>query len=125
MEGGTISDNTDTVIGGGVFVSGSGSFTMSGGIISGNTAFSGGGVFVYSGSFSKTGGTINGDGDNSHTSGDTENTATYVYPGGGNAVYYDDGSSNVYYHDDTLNTGDNISTSQVPASGTQYNWTKQ
>jgi hypothetical protein len=86
MNGGIISGNTTTnIFGGGVFVGGgtftmsgsaaisgntatgvavfnNGTFTMEGGIISGNTAAqSGGGVYVYSGgTFTKTGGTVYG-----------------------------------------------------------------
>jgi TolB-like protein len=59
MTGGTISANTANQSGGGVRVY-SGSFTMSIGTISGNTAAHGGGVYVYNGSFVMSGGTING-----------------------------------------------------------------
>jgi predicted outer membrane repeat protein len=57
MEGGGISGNTARYHGGGVYVTG-GTFTMSGGEISGNTSFSssdsdGGGVYVYYGTFKK------------------------------------------------------------------------
>ena len=55
MNGGEISGNT-AELGGGVFVGG-GTFTMTGGTISGNTADLGGGVYV-DGTFSMTGGTI-------------------------------------------------------------------
>jgi hypothetical protein len=56
MIGGTISDNgNNNVNGGGVAVQGT--FTMSGGIISGNRAGNGGGVWV-NGTFSMRGGTI-------------------------------------------------------------------
>jgi hypothetical protein len=56
--GAEIKDNGSS----GVNVDKQGSFTMSGGTISGNTAllYSGGGVFVYDSTFSKTGGTIYG-----------------------------------------------------------------
>ncbi|MDR3114140.1 MAG: hypothetical protein LBU25_01305 [Treponema sp.] len=53
--GSTVRDSQD----GGVAVSG-GSFTMSGGTISGNTASWGGGVYVRGGSFTLLGGTISG-----------------------------------------------------------------
>lgn len=61
MSGGTLSGNGNTaILGGGVNVYG-GSFTMSGGTISGNTArFAGGGVSVSGGSFTMSGGTISG-----------------------------------------------------------------
>jgi len=60
MNGGTISAN-NSYIGGGVFVSASGTFNMSGGTISGNSAAErhGGGVFSW-GIFNMTGGTISG-----------------------------------------------------------------
>ena len=61
MSGGTISGNTVSLSGGGVYVQ-SGTFTMSGGTISGNTATSyyGGGVFVSNGTFTMSGGEISG-----------------------------------------------------------------
>jgi hypothetical protein len=56
MSGGTISGNRS----GGVFVSAStGSFTMNGGTISGNSDGNGGGVYVAGGVFSMNGGSIN------------------------------------------------------------------
>jgi hypothetical protein len=61
MTGGVIRNNF-AGYGGGVYVAGGGNFTMSGGIISKNTATtSGGGVCIdIDGSFAKTGGTIYG-----------------------------------------------------------------
>lgn len=61
MSGGTISGNTATGNGGGVYVSG-GTFTMSDGTISGNTAGkNGGGVYVgYTATFTISGGKITG-----------------------------------------------------------------
>ncbi|WP_461256907.1 CsgG/HfaB family protein, partial [Treponema sp. R80B11-R83G3] len=59
MTGGTISGNTAYDAGGGVYIL-SGTFTMSGGIISGNTALKGGGVHISSGTFNMRGGTITG-----------------------------------------------------------------
>ncbi|MDR1072820.1 MAG: hypothetical protein LBL45_04000 [Treponema sp.] len=60
MSGGTISGNSvSTGYGGGVFVSGT--FTQSGGTISGNTAGFGGGVYMNgNGTFTMSGGTISG-----------------------------------------------------------------
>ncbi|MDR1232330.1 MAG: right-handed parallel beta-helix repeat-containing protein [Spirochaetaceae bacterium] len=58
--GSKISGNTNSAIfayGGGVYVSGDGTFTMSGGEISGNTD---GGVYVSYGTFAMSGGTISG-----------------------------------------------------------------
>jgi hypothetical protein len=71
MSGGTITGNTSSNNGGGVYVS-YGALTMSGGTISGNTTTSsyGGGVYVYNGTFTISGGTISG------------NAASY-YGGGG------------------------------------------
>jgi hypothetical protein len=119
--------------GGGVAVSGDedgqGEFTMEGGTISGNTAAMGGGGVAAvnmgsSPSFSKAGGgTIYGDTDN--TPGGNANTATSGSTGRGHAVFYivemDEQYNPVtsYYRDDTLNAGDNISTSNTAA-----NWTK-
>ena len=59
MNGGTISDNTATNDGGGVYVDQDGTFNMSDGTISGNTAtnYDGGGVYM-DGTFTMTGGTI-------------------------------------------------------------------
>jgi uncharacterized repeat protein (TIGR02543 family) len=72
--GAAISGNT----GGGVWVVGSGSFTMEGGEISGNTASAGGGVSVWGGgNFTMEGGVISG------------NSASY---GGGGVFVYDSGS---------------------------------
>ncbi|MDR1220560.1 MAG: penicillin-binding protein activator LpoB [Treponema sp.] len=73
MSGGNISGNSASFGGGGVFVDG-GTFTMSGGTISGNTASLGGGVSVSYGTFTMSGGAISGN--TSSSSG-----------GGGVAVY--------------------------------------
>jgi fibronectin type 3 domain-containing protein len=73
MEGGMISGNTGSS-GGGVYFSG-GDFRMSGGTISGNTGSSGGGVYFSGGDYKMSGGTISG------------NTA---YSGGGVYVHYGD-----------------------------------
>jgi hypothetical protein len=110
-DGAKISGNTNGGNAGGVVCDGS--FTMYGGIISGNTGIIGG-VMVLGGSFIKTGGIIYGNTGDSNANVST-NGNTY-----GHAVLYAD-----YYRDTTLNTGDNISTSALPASGTGYNWTKQ
>jgi hypothetical protein len=59
MNGGIISGNTAYSGGGGVYVSG-GTFTMNTGIISGNTTSYGGGVHVSGGTFTMNGGTISG-----------------------------------------------------------------
>jgi len=75
MSGGSISGNTS--YGGGVYVS-SGTFTMDGGTISGNTASSGGGVFISSGTFTMSGGSISG---NSYC-GVYVNSGTFTMSGG-------------------------------------------
>ena len=76
MNGGTISGNSTSGDGGGVYVDG-GTFTMTGGTISGNTAAGGGGVYgIFLGSFNMRGGTITGN-------------AASTYGGG---VYYSRGS---------------------------------
>ena len=59
LSGGEISGNYGDY-GGGVEVYGNGSFDMSGGTISGNTAKYGGGVYVEDGTFTMSGGTISG-----------------------------------------------------------------
>jgi hypothetical protein len=73
-----------SVYGGGVYVGG-GTFTMSGGAISGNTASSyDGGVYIYGGIFIKKDGTIYGDTDSILGNGnETDNTAL---SGNGHAV---------------------------------------
>jgi fibronectin type 3 domain-containing protein len=76
MSGGEISGNsTAASYGGGVYVNG-GTFTMSDGAISGNTAsYHGGGVFVEGGTFTMSGGEISG------------NSTAASYGGGGVFVY--------------------------------------
>jgi hypothetical protein len=59
MSGGAVSGNTSSSYGGGVSVAG-GSFSMSGGAVSGNTSSYGGGVYVAGGSFSMSGGAVSG-----------------------------------------------------------------
>jgi hypothetical protein len=117
MEGGEISGNTAGLSGGGVYVTGNGSsFTMSGGKITNNyTSGSGGGVYVIGNgaSFTMEAGEISG------------NTAS----GTGHSVYYTDGSD-AYYCNDTLNSGQDISTSDtMPTEAGVENavgyWTKQ
>ena len=75
MSGGIISGNTsigDMAGGGGVAVLGSGTFIMIGGTISGNTSSAGGGVYVSNGTFNMLGGTINNN---------------YAHDGGGLCIY--------------------------------------
>jgi hypothetical protein len=79
MSGGTISGNSSSSSGGGVYVGGD-TFTMSGGTISGNSSSSGGGVSVSYGTFTMSGGTISG------------NSSPYFYGGGGGGGVFVDGS---------------------------------
>ena len=59
MQGGTIAGNTAETHGGGVYINNTAAFTMSGGTISDNTAGYGGGVYVEDGSgFTMSGGAI-------------------------------------------------------------------
>ena len=60
MSGGTISGNTSYDIGGGIYVAAGGTFAMSGGTISGNNTAHGGGVYFEGVTFNMTGGTISG-----------------------------------------------------------------
>jgi hypothetical protein len=90
MSGGEISGNT-AYMGGGVFVSGTG--TMSGGKISGNTAAVGGGVYVnvseyILGTFTKSGsGTITGYASDTVNGNVVKNSSGVVQYGRGHAVY--------------------------------------
>jgi fibronectin type 3 domain-containing protein/uncharacterized lipoprotein NlpE involved in copper resistance len=102
MSGGEISGNTTTV-GGGVYMNGR--FEMSGGTISGNTASSGGGVFV-GGTFEMSGGTISGNRANYSNGGGVYVGGTFEMSGGtisGNrANYY---RTNSYTHSDSYGGG--------------------
>jgi uncharacterized repeat protein (TIGR02543 family) len=137
MSGGTISGNSAIERGGGVYVnnddddiedSTTATFTMSDGTISDNTAGRGAGVWIQDGaSFSKTGNSIiYGDTDKTYTPGNDENTgtaSTHTYTG--HAVWYHASASHNYYRNATLNSGDNINTSNVPSGGSGYNWTEE
>jgi hypothetical protein len=84
MSGGTISNNTAAFDGGGVYVNANATFTMSGGTISGNTAGYGGGVCLYrGGTFNMTGGTISGNTSNGNN----------LTGGGGGGVCLDEGGT--------------------------------
>jgi hypothetical protein len=138
MRDGTISGHTYDASpgsgrGGGVYVSGTGIFAMSGGVISGNyaalseTSYAnsrGGAVYVENGGvFTKTGNSvIYGDTDRNHETGGLENTARSGM-GNGHAVYY--ARDNGYYRDDTLRAGEDISVETVPINGAGHNWTKR
>jgi hypothetical protein len=125
MSGGEISGNTagTAEVGGGVCVW-SGAFTMSGGTISGNTSGRGGGVGVYNtGAFSKSGVGIIYGYDSEDPTDPLWNKARNGADAWGHAVYFT--KDNGYYRDTTLYTGDNITTSTLPPSGTGGNWTKK
>jgi hypothetical protein len=136
--------------GGGVFVSGS--FTMYGGEISGNTALGGGGVYISFGSFSTMimyGGKISGNFsdtlDGNYAPDSTINGAgvfasgSFTKIGGiisdneahndGDAVYYSVSSEipiEAYYCDAYLDGNAHISTTDaLPSSGTVGRWTRQ
>ena len=90
--GGVLTGGSDSARnGGGVYVAGGGTFTMTGGSIAGNTAAAGGGVYVYKGgTFTMAGGSIN---NNKATSGGgggvMVNLGTFTLSGGsitGNAT---------------------------------------
>jgi hypothetical protein len=130
MSGGAISGNTASASssnhpagGGGAYVRDSGIFTMSGGVISGNTAPIGGGVLISMSSFSKTGGGViygsDADGSLKNTAGSGDTN--------GHAVEYYRNVQYSWYHDTTLDTGDNISTGDMPTGSGQTvgNWTRK
>jgi parallel beta-helix repeat protein len=111
MSGGTISGNTvSDSSGGGVYVNSSGTFTMSGGAISGNTASYGGGVFVSSsGTFTKqAGGIIYG----SNATSALKNTAYSDYYG--HAVYANSSSKR---RDTTVGVGATLDSTKSGAAG--------
>jgi hypothetical protein len=132
MKGGEISGNSsDGSMGTGVYTWNSGTFTMSGGEISGNYCSSnfGAGVLVSNQSigeesfFAKTGGVIYG---NDAADAAKRNTTGYDDGGvSGHAVFFIYINLVYYYRDTTLGENDNISTSQLPDSGTGFNWTKR
>jgi uncharacterized repeat protein (TIGR02543 family) len=82
MSGGAISGNTATSFGGGVYVI-DGTFMMSGGAISGNTSYSyGGGVSVYNGTFTMSGEAISGNTAYSYGGGVYVTGGTFTMSGG-------------------------------------------
>ena len=72
----TASSSSSSSFGGGVYVNSNGTFTMSGGNVSGNTSYRGGGVYVDGGTFTMSSGTVSGN------SGNSVNTASSSYGGG-------------------------------------------
>ena len=132
ISGGTISGNSTNGVnlGGGVFVGGSGSLTLSGGTISGNTSLNGGGIGVNGGTLTMTGGTVSlnsattsGGGvynigtftmSGGTISGNTAstNTASSANTNGGGGVY----SSGTMYMYGTAVIGDSSATEPATAS---------
>jgi uncharacterized repeat protein (TIGR02543 family) len=101
--------------GGGVFVN-SGTFTMNGGEISGNTADNGGGVYVDSGTFTMDGGEISGNTAERYGGGVFVNSGTFTKQSGG-VIYGSDAN-------DTLeNTGSSGGHAVYVSGGKQYNST--
>jgi hypothetical protein len=82
MTGGTISGNTVGTTRGGGAVSNSGTFTMSGGTISGNSAGNGGAVINVQGTFTMSGGTISGNSAGSNGGGVYIENGTFTMTGG-------------------------------------------
>ena len=127
LKNGTISGNiySSSYIGGGGVAMFGGSFTMTGGTISGNTSYNGsGGVYVHAGSFNKTGGIIYGN-DDPNTA--DRNTSTMGNTNG-HAVLYRISNNVFCYRDTTLNTNDNISTADplpTVSGQTLSGWTRR
>jgi hypothetical protein len=113
--GSLITGNTtaDSTRGGGVYVASGGTFTMSGGTISGNTAsYGGSGVYVYGGIFNMSGGTISDNiasGQGSSGSGGgvrVANDGTFNMSNGtiaGNKAHGTYGGGGVYVYNGTFN----------------------
>jgi hypothetical protein len=109
MNGGVISDNSVISYGGGVYSSGT--FTMNGGVISGNSSAYGGGVYMISSYIlNKTGGTIYG------YSGNPEDPYSNK-AGIGHAVFV----SFDYRKETTLGPTDDL-TYNYPSSGEHSGW---
>jgi hypothetical protein len=91
MSGGEISGNSSVYVGGGVYV-GTGSFTMSGGKISGNLSVGGGGVYVSDGTFTMSGGEISGNSSSSGGGVYVVSNSSFSKSGGGIIYGYDSGT---------------------------------
>jgi hypothetical protein len=110
-DGLTLTGGNNVSQGGGVHIKSGGSFTMTGGTISGNTATSGGGVYVESGSFTLNGGTISGNTAATSGGGVYVNSGPFTMNGGtisenaagtsGGGVYIAGNGANVF----TMNGG--------------------
>jgi uncharacterized repeat protein (TIGR02543 family) len=114
MTGGEISGNT-TTNGGGVYVSSNGTFTQSGGTISSNSASAGGGVYAYN-TFTMSGGAISGNSASQYGGGVLSN-GTFTMSGGavsGNTASYSGGG--VYTSGTFTMSGGAISGNSVTSS---------
>jgi len=120
MSGGTISGNTASSDGGGVWVGTGGHFTMSGGAISGNTTSSkGGGVYVDNkGTFTKSGGgTITGYANDPVNGNVVKNASGVVQSNNGHAVYVYVSSNSAKRRETTAGSGVNLDSSKSGAAG--------
>jgi hypothetical protein len=118
MSGGTISGNSATDGGGGVYISGTVNFTMSGGFISDNTGGEGGGVVVY-GTFNMSGGTISGNSATGSGGGVYVFRGGFTMSGGtisGNSTTDSGGGMYVFRGGFTM-SGGTIKSNQAPNSG--------
>jgi hypothetical protein len=116
MSGGTISGNTAYYGGGVYFAGGGGTFAMNGGTISSNTAYYGGGVYVNGGTFTKTLNSIiyGDDDDNADNGNETDNTATANNMNAGHAVYVYNGPK---IRNNTAGAGDGLDNTIAGAPG--------
>ncbi|MCD7829752.1 MAG: YDG domain-containing protein, partial [Clostridiales bacterium] len=129
MKGGTISGNTASSTGGGVYVYTKASFTMSGGTIGGtsaddaNTATNGGGVAVGGGTFEMSDGTISGNTASSYGGGVYVYSGTFTMNDGtisGNTANSNGGG--VYFYSGTFTvSGTPVVTGNKLAAGTTNN----
>jgi hypothetical protein len=130
-----ISGNKATT-GGGVFVGSYGTFTMSKGTISGNTAsgpYGGGGVYVRqeygSATFNKTGGTIYGESTaitTTHAGGSTNtatNTAGNIGKNGHAVMLCLINDPTYFYRNSTLETGNNLDITGLTEYSSTETWT--
>jgi TolB-like protein len=117
MSGGTISGNSVAGGSGGVYIE-DGSFTMSGGTISGNSAMGGGGgVYIEDGSFTMSGGTISGNSANGDIGGGVYVTGSFNMSGGtisGNSAM---GGGGVYVSGSFSMSGGTISGNSATMGG--------
>jgi len=130
LKNGTISGNehrTANSYGGGVYITDSGSFTMSGGAISGNYAFYGGGVYVDTNcSFTMSSGTIGGEGTGNsagYNSGGVCVSGSFTMNNGeisGNNAVYSGGGVNVYTNGSFIMNNGIISGNTTVSGGGVY-----